>query len=211
MTIGIVATVVGLVGALMLSPRFPIGLARARRAGRRFHADWVVLLPGAVVILLAVTVIGTVGAFTRRSRRAARPAVHATHVVDSLGVVASISGRLTAEQNGAAPQLRAVVVALVGALAIVTGSLVYLNSNDHLHDHPALFGATWDVQAAIDPGTATGALAALDDDPGVTATAVMRSGRVDVGGGSYPATGVLGGRGELGPTILEGRRGAAAR
>ena len=144
-------------GAVLLSPLFPIAVARRADPSIGIHADWLVLGLGAVTIAVVVLVIAFVAAYRATAPAASRRrdlarkssvAERAAHV----GLPPTITNglRMTFEPGRgrtAVPVRSALLGAVIGVVG-VSATLVFASSLDHLVATPRLSGSTWDFKVA---------------------------------------------------------------
>jgi ABC-type lipoprotein release transport system permease subunit len=152
--VGIGGIVVATVGAFLLSPLFPIGVARRAEPKLGLSADWTVFALGIVALLVVVTIIAGIAA--ARATRPARPRAssNASRLADALTraslapTIASGVGMALQRGRGRAtvPLISAVVGAALGIVG-VSGALVYRANLDHLAATPRVYGWTWDFKA----------------------------------------------------------------
>jgi hypothetical protein len=212
-------------GAIVLSPFFPIGIARQADPDPGFHADWLVLGVGiALVFVLASGVAFLV------SHRAARPAperVHHTYratsaVTERIAATGTrptlVNGVRMAIQPGMGRHAIPVRSALFGAIVGVAGAgaaLVFGASLGHLAATPGLYGWNWDVKAEIPASapcvdTATHGVGRVRGVEGVGVAAPTFD-AIEVDG--RPVTGwcFRSIHGHVGPVVVEGRAPAGRR
>ena len=151
------------VGAIVASPLFPIGVSRRAEPDLGLHADWAVLALGTVAVAAVVFAIGLLAAFrtTRmlsldgagptRRRASTIPEVAAQM---GLAPTATTGLRMALEPGRgrtAVPVRSAFLGALFGVLG-VTAVLVFASSLDHLVTTPRLYGWTEDFETAVASG-----------------------------------------------------------
>ncbi len=150
--------VLAVLGAVIASPLFPIGLARRADPDVGVHVDWVVLVLGAVAVAAAVLVVASVAAI-RNARRADLDAAperrrRASRVVDAsarAGLAPSVTNGLRmaldpGRGDDSVPIRSAYLGAVLGVLGVVA-VLVFASSLDHLVTTPGLYGSPWDFHA----------------------------------------------------------------
>jgi hypothetical protein len=220
-----VAAVLSIVVATALSPLFPVGLAREADLDAGVHADWLVLVPGALTVFAAVAGIAGLAAHRwSKGMRRLQPAadVGATaRFVSACGLapVPSEGARLALETGKGRrriPVLPTVAAAAAG-VALAAGSLIVAGSLSGLLDHSSRYGHAWNlVVTAPRDNQAFDAMARqLSTDRRVDGTAEARAGELRVrakSGGllEVSAVGYDSLRGGLAPTVLEGRLPASA-
>ncbi|MDQ6909248.1 MAG: ABC transporter permease [Actinomycetota bacterium] len=212
-----VAAVVALSLAVAASRWFPIGLASKIDPDRRFHADWVVLVP-AVVISLAF-VLGWAAAAGWRlsgspvSEAPWRQSAIATKVSRmaplTVGLGVTMAFRRSSERSGDLVR-PAIVGAVVGVLGVVAIMTIDRGLNDALAN-PARAGVTWDASVLPLPAdrTETGVAAARLDSiaavPVVADTAVVRRLVSEVNGTGVPVFSVQSTKGTIVLSSASGR------
>jgi ABC-type lipoprotein release transport system permease subunit len=205
--------------AVLLSPRFPFGLARRADPDVGFHADWIVL--GLGLLGLVVVVLGTATiAGLRVTRVAPDREIHARRRGSGVVARAATAGCGPTFTNGlrfavqpgrgsdSVPARSAFLGAIVGVTGIVA-ALVFAASLTHLVDTPTLSGWTWDVHG--DVPTASPCLDArsygVERDPAVAAVGVVCTtfDAVEVGGRPVTAWGFRELHGRIDPAVVQGR------
>jgi ABC-type lipoprotein release transport system permease subunit len=146
-----VAVPIAFVGAVALSPRFPIGFARTVDPDVGVNVDWAVLAPG--LVLLTLTVLGgAIAVAWRRSGRLSGEAVTSPNVVTAAvrrAVPLSVGlGTTMAFEQGRGRRSVPVRPALFGAIAGVLGIVGTYTIEHGLDDalsNPERAGVTWDA------------------------------------------------------------------
>jgi ABC-type lipoprotein release transport system permease subunit len=141
-------------GALLLSPFFPVGVARRADPDVGFHVDWVVVGVGLVAVVASVLVIAVVAAIratrpTRADDARARTSTIAERVAGTGASPALSNGVRLALERGRAPLAVPVRSAALGAVLGVLGVVAVLVFGTNLHDlvgSRARYGAPWDFQ-----------------------------------------------------------------
>jgi hypothetical protein len=214
------AAVVAGVGAVALSPLFPIGEARDIDPDVGVHADWLVLgigLAVTLVVLVATTwIVGllTAGREVRHVDR--RSSAIATWLARKGPLSVGLGARMALDRGsggGGVPTLPVLVGAIVGVLGVVSALTVDHAIHTTLAD-PRLVGVSWGVTVtpppdALTPTSVTPQLLAKvrQAAPG-SALAVVRRDIVDINGVGAPAYSVLDGGQQSPPislTTLSGR------
>jgi hypothetical protein len=142
------------VTAIVASNWFPVGLGRKVDPRRGVHADWVVLLPGAIAIaLLVLGATALIAWFSCRASEstAARVQLGPVSWVRRTAPVALGLGATMAFDGGSGRRRVPVRAALVGAVAGVLGVVATLTINHGLTDalrHPERAGVAWDAQVS---------------------------------------------------------------
>jgi hypothetical protein len=228
------AVLVGLVlvpvVAIALSPLFPVGLARRFDPDPGVHADLVALGTGGLVLLAAVAglaalsaarVVGKVaGRLPLRPRApadlASGPPPWVAVLADRLGrrlgpaPAAGVRFALAAPRSLSVPVRPALVGAVAGVVGLV-GVAVVGTSLDRFVETPARWGTAWDVAIAPEafggtPHLDDRARAAVLDDGDIAAAAVaLFDEQLTVDGHELLGTTFDPLKGDLGPTVVEGR------
>jgi FtsX-like permease family len=206
--------------AVALSPAFPLGLARRADPDPGWHADWLVLVPGAVVVALAAGAVCVVAAWRRaRVTWAGRgPRTRLSLVArwaEQLGLspvpTAGARFALEVKRGGGSARAGQVLVTVGLVVGVVVGSLVVRDSLNTLLGSPDRYGVVWDL--AIDlPDRGPPTMAVVDDlaqDQRVGGAALVSAGELTVRSGSgasqVPAVGTATLSGRMAPVVLQGR------
>jgi hypothetical protein len=233
-TVAIVAGAALAVGiAYLASPLGPVGAVRVAEVHPGLAFDGSVLILGAVVIVVAGTLLAIVPAWrsarvavsdpaTSRSRLAA--AVSAAG--GSLPAVVGIRFGIEPGAGRTSVPVRTTLLAAATAVALVTSVVVFSASLDHLLGAPRLYGSAWDGQIELDnlntPGgfndhdlpTLTKIEAQFervaDRSGSIAASALVPVGEVRAGAVAIPAIGYRARKPGVAPTIAEGRFPRAA-
>lgn len=212
-------TVLAGIGAVVLSPLFPIGVARRADPDLGFHADWVVLLLGLAgvgIVVLGIAYLAAVRATRTESERSPRPYRATTAVVERAAAAglrpAATNGLRMAIQSGrgaSAVPVRSAFGGAVFGVAGITIALVFAASLSHLVETPRLYGWTWDVKAEVP--TANPCVDANDFGigraSGVAAVGLVctTSGDFELEGRPVTGWGFRSLRGSIEPEIVDGR------
>lgn len=215
-----VGVVVAFIGAVALSPRFPIGLGRQVDPDVGVHVDWTVVGLGllAMSLVLLTTIVSTAYRATARLAgiRPARPSRLVGLLARADARPALLVGANLALDPGrdaralpTRPALAGVVVGVIG----VIGAQTLLAGIDDAIGHPARFGAGWDVET----GTAdfSGVLTfpdvmdTVDATDEVEASAVAGRSLLVIDGVTQPTYSIVPRKGDLDYTVLSGRRPSA--
>ena len=216
-----------MIGAIAMSPLFPVGVAREADPHVGFHIDWVVVGPGLVVVgavVLAIAVVALpIGAPDGR-RSAARPTrVRGRRGWSNAAAQAAAPPTLTnglrmalepGRGRSAVPVRSAYFGAVLGVLG-VTAVLVFSASLDQLVTTPTRFGWTWGF-ATADTNFSNSAQGCGTSDlglhrvEGVAAVAAVCIDGTQVDGRPVIGWGFTRLRGAISPGIVSGR-GAAIR
>lgn len=206
-----VATTSSTATAILLSVRFPIGLARQLEPDLGLHADWPRLLLGAGVVTALTLLAATLAALRATSSRS-RPSVRPSPVVQTVAGVGSLPmavGTGLALERGrgerALPVRPALASAVVGVLGIVAAVALVHGIDDAVRD-PGRSGQTWDARVYPDSLAQYRALpGALQRLPSVGAVAYMRKVNVEIDGTGTPVFAIEPVRGDLQFVTMRGR------
>jgi ABC-type lipoprotein release transport system permease subunit len=193
------AAVFGVATALVASWWFPVGVAARIDPDRGIHADWLVLAPGIVVLVLLV--LAGAALVARRacapaSTRKARVRSGVTKWIRRNAPVTVGVGASMALEPGAGRARVAVRPALIGAIVGVLGVTAAVTINHGLRDalaHPARAGVTWDASVTpadadyTDSGLKQEALDRVRAAPNVGAASLVDRELIDVNGVGVPA------------------------
>jgi hypothetical protein len=155
-----VGSLLALVGAVALSPLFPVGVARLADPSVGWHSDWVVLGVGVVGVATAIAGIASVAAL--QATRPPADSFNAARLRKSSRVAerAAIAGLAPTATNGlrfafdrgrsrTAIPIRSAYIGTVAGIVGLVAVCVFASSLDHLATTPRLSGTTWQF-ATID-------------------------------------------------------------
>ncbi len=207
------AIVIGVLGAVVVavvvSIWMPFGLAGRIDPDAGLDIDWLVLVPGALVLcvgclLLTVAVVWRIiGRPARESRRLPL----ATRVVEGVRArPAPAAGVRMALERGRGARAVPVGLALVGSVLVITGitgALTFGASLRRVLDEPRARGMSWDVQAT-DPDGKT-----ILADPDVVGATLAVGQTITINDATVEARGLKTLRGEPPAMFIEGRAPSA--
>ena len=212
--------VLAIVGAIVVSPLFPFGVARRADPDLGVHADWPVIALGTVASLVVIIFVSAAAAWRASSlsptgRWAPQTIARTSRLVDGVagaGLPPTIAGglRMALEpgRGRTARPVRSALVAAVIGVASATAVLVFTASLGHLVATPKLYGWTWDF-ATLDSTANTPCGASdygLAQMPGIGATAEICSQTVAVDGRPVPALAFTTLQGQpIAPEVVAGR------
>jgi ABC-type lipoprotein release transport system permease subunit len=147
-------------GAIALSPRFPVGLARQADPDVGVHVDWTVLGGGVALLVVLTAAIAAVAAYRTARAAASDRELHAyrwtSHAVERAAETGlrptTVNGLRMAVQAGRGRQaipVRSAVVGAIAGVAGITAAIVFAASLTHLIDTPRLYGWSWDISAEV--------------------------------------------------------------
>jgi ABC-type lipoprotein release transport system permease subunit len=215
--VGVGGVAVASITAFLLSPLFPIGVARRAEPHLGVSSDWTALALGGVGVLVVVTLVTGISALRATRPAPARPVPNASWLAAAMtrtSLAPTVAGGVgMALQRGrgraTVPLMSAVVGAALGIVGI-SGALVYRANLDHLVATPRLYGWTWDFKAddAVSNETScTNQDFGLARVPGVAALEAICYGtaNVTVDGRATNGWGVVPIRGTIGFEVTSGR------
>ena len=177
---GIVAVggaVVAAVVAVVLSPRFPVGIARRADPDLGVHADWVVLALGTATVAATVLAVALVAAWrtarapapghAERRRRASRTVEIASRIGFRPAATSGLRMACEPGRGTSAVPVRSGIAGAVFGIAGVTAVLVFGASLTHLVRSPSLAGWTWNLRAEVPTSANPNVLCVDRDDHGV--------------------------------------------
>jgi hypothetical protein len=209
--------ILSVVGAVLVSPLFPFGVARRADPDPGFHVDALVLIAGAAAILLVVAVIGGVaGVRATRSAavdRAGRRTGLASRTVEAgmssglpVSAAAGLRMALDPGRGQRAVPVRSALFAGMFAVSGLTAVAVFAASLGHLAATPRLYGSTFDfrVVTTSDPwcNRSDHGITRLG---GIESLAAVCYENIQVGSHTTTGWGEIALRGANGPEIVAGR------
>jgi ABC-type antimicrobial peptide transport system permease subunit len=224
-------SVLAVLGAWLVSPIFPLGLARKAEPHPGLRGDALVLGLGVVAGVLLVAALGwisarlVVRAALRRSDPSIRPAALTSAVGTSSPTVQVGVSAATNRNRASAPALPAVAGVLVAVAGLLAVGMV-ATSIRHLERTPSTYGYNWDAHVIVhdanrvahdandvapDANPCTPAQVAAARDRAVAAAADICSESIEIDGYAVTGTGFMPLRGDIGPTVLAGRAPRTAR
>ena len=207
------------VGALWLSPLFPLGIARRADPDVGLHADWLALALGMLAVAVAVLAISFFAAW-RATRPARSDRLQARRRPSPVVELAARAGLRPTATNGlrmalqagsgeSAVPVRSAFAGAIFGIAGIAAVLVFAASLGHLVATPRLSGWTWDLQLSVP--TTPGAVCADSNSYGITHVAGVEavSGvcyqNIEVGGRPVTGWGFRSLRGSIAPEVVAGR------
>jgi hypothetical protein len=152
LSIAVAGSLLGVGGAIALSPLFPVGIARRADPNPGWHIDWVVAALGVITIAAFVAVVELIA-----NRRATRAVTDASSAPRRRGLADAMAPHLRPTMaNGVrmaldpgrnertVPLRSAFIGAIVGIIGVVA-VLVFTSSLQNLVATPRLYGWGWDL------------------------------------------------------------------
>jgi hypothetical protein len=151
------AVVTASVVAVLLSPRFPIGLGRRVDPDVGLHLDLPIVVGGAAVVGLLLTGATAISAWRASAVQHQGSAERPSSLVGltrrlGFGVPVVVGAGLALEAGRgrrSLPVRSALTGTAVGVLGLV-GALVFLRGLDDAATHPERFGSVWNLEASFD-------------------------------------------------------------
>jgi hypothetical protein len=215
--IALPAALLSVLVAVLLSPLAPVGRARELEPDPGFDFNTSVIVPGAAAVLVAIVVMGVLGAAraVRAGDVAPRPGQTRRGAVASAlaragGPPPVVAGVRMALEGGPRPTpiaVRATLVAAMLAVGVGAAALTFAASLQHLLDTPRLYGQTWDFVSGTTGGPPITAATKrrLSGDPAFRDVGVGALGPVQIGGQDVGARALDDVKGSSAPTVLDGR------
>src|SRR4051794_40588075 len=191
-----VGAVTAIVVAVLLSPRFPIGYTRQFEVDIGFHADWLVLLAGALFVGLAIMLAAWLTA-ERSVRREAQveSSGNPPRALTGSGLPPAmlIGSRLAVEvgRGRRAVPVRAALIGAVAGVLTVVACLTFRNGlAETVHD-PARAGIVWDHEFARSGLFSDDEISMVTSDPAVDGSLHASWARaITIDGTSTPVFGI---------------------
>jgi ABC-type lipoprotein release transport system permease subunit len=211
-----VGAVLAVVGAVLASPLMPIGPARLAEPNRGITVNLAVLIGGLVLIPLVIGGLVAIPAWRAASAGTGAARVRSRHrrATDGLAaggappsvVIGVRNGMDSGVGRGRVPVRSAVIVSGL-AIALVVGTVGFATNLDRLANTPRLYGWDWTFKAGngFFPVHPKETLAGLGKVARVDAAAGATYGSIEIAGRPVATVGIDGLRGNVFPTLLEGR------
>jgi FtsX-like permease family len=144
------AALISVAGAVAASPLFPIGVGRKVEPSPGVDADWLVLVPGGLLLLASVSLIAYVTAVSSLGHRGATGSYTTSTVASwarrlGLPVPVTLGTRLALESGRgrtAVPARPAMVGAVAGVMGLVAAATFHTGLDDAVNT-PQRYGQTW--------------------------------------------------------------------
>jgi ABC-type lipoprotein release transport system permease subunit len=207
-----VGALVAVATAVALSPRFPIGLAGYLEPDRGVHADWLVLVPGAALLVLLAVVgaaLAALRATSRRPRTVTRPGSALIRAIRAYAPLPVAIGAGLALERGSGDRSLPVRPALAGAIAGIlgiVGAFGLVRGIDDALAAPQRSGQVWQAQVYPDEHHSPASLAdRLRREESIGAISTVHRVDVDIDGQGLPVYTLDPVQGELSFVVLRGR------
>ena len=209
--------VLGVAGAIALSPLMPLPGTVARRAELHpgVSVDAAVLVGGGILAAILAMVAsalpsaGVAAAAVRDGLSRARPSLASRLAARGLPAPAVVGVRFALEpgRGRAAVPVRTAIVTAATALALVLAAVTFSSSLSGSRQHPSRYGVTWDLAAGdmTSPEEAKGLADEVRKIPGVVAFAAMGTTAFDTPFGEIPSVMIRQEQGTMSPLITAGR------
>jgi len=222
--IALAGALVAVIVAFLASPMFPIGPARLAEPNPGISANVAFLglgFLGIVISLVAVAAYpawrgasalsGVLGAAeVRGSERPSRVANAAARTAAPPAMSAGLRMALEPGRGRTAVPVRTALIGLIAAIAAVASAFTYSTNLNRLVSTPRLYGWNWDtfVDAGFGPIGPPSLIRSIASDPSIADLAAGTYGADDtivIRGKRIPAVGIQPFKGQIFPTIVEGR------
>ena len=205
--VGIAATVVAVVIAVLGSARFPIGIAARIEPYPGVRVDGVVIAVGAFAIVMLSAALGAIA--PARERRTVRRPSKIAAALQAVGArpapVAGVRAALAGDGRGASAARTAGGVAV--AIVAIVAALTFQRGLGRLLDTPARYGWTWDVALERGDGEIPVEVQdALVAEPSVEGLSIGRRTTLLRDGAAVQTFSFVPREGDTYPLIVEGRR-----
>ncbi len=205
-------TVLGVIGAVALSPLFPLGVARRAEPDPGLRVDPLLLLAGALVLVVLVGGVGFLVA-RRQAHRVETPARNSR-----LGALTARAGanppivvgvQLVDDPGRGRLGVRTAMVGTAVAVAGVCAVAVMATSLSTTIDEPSRYGWVWSAKPDLDSDDPPATIAAIAEEEDVTAIAVLDQADLDVDGEALQGHALEVMKGTMAFPVVEGRAPAS--
>jgi hypothetical protein len=153
--VAVAGALLALVGAVLASPLFPIGVGGLAEPDPGLSVDGVALALGVLGVLLAVVVVALLSAArlaraghgARQARRPARSAALVSDLGAPPPVTVGVEFALDQGRTRPALPVRSSLVGAMFGILVIVAVLVFSASLEHLVSTPSAYGWTWDTTA----------------------------------------------------------------
>ena len=205
LAVGVVGGAAAVVVAIALSGRAPVGPARAAEPSPGLDLNATYLLLGAIAIPILLVAVLAVPLW----RAGVNGDFRATGRSSFAGARLAAAGAGPVPVVGVGMAVRPLLLGVTGVLAGLIGALVFASGLSGLLDSPPHYGWAWDhlIEASgdipVDVQRTT--LAAFTDSDQVDGVAMLWYDRLVLGGEPLPAIGIERLKGDVHPTVVDGR------
>lgn len=204
-----IGSLLGALVAVLGSNRFPFGFVRVLEPTPGIRADWIIMLAGAVMFVVALTLwtITALVVVDRAKRVRPSPLVEAL-ATRGASATAGVGLRLAFTRRGRERGSgRGSVAGVLFSVAGVVAAVTFGASLDRLVNQPSRYGSNYDASVGDNGAEALpdGMVARLDADPDVTSLTLFAGSEARVGDITIPLLGLEVVRGGGQPTMLDGR------
>ena len=215
-----VAAVIAVIGAFLLSPLTPIGVARVAEPDPGLAFDATALLLGSLALLVVVLLIEAIPAWrTSRALSDTAPTSRPSRISSALAATGAppviATGVRMAREPGAgrtAVPVRTTIASALITIAAVTGALVVAASLNHLVDTPSLYGWNWNATVSVGGNdlAATKLNQAtvqrrIAESSEVAHTSTLSISAIEINGRQIPTAGLDTRNRQPGPAVPDGR------
>ena len=207
----VLAPLVAVAVAYLVSPLFPLGAARALEPQLGLRADPLVLILGGVGWLVVLALLTFAVAWAGAARVPSDARATASRRFGGLtavrGAVPAAIGLRYGLQPGRARRAlrRTAFVGVIVAVMGIVGSVVFVRSLDSFTETPARYGLPFDLALELPTDGAGPVLAQLAGYRDLAAVAARSSDVVEIEGRSVDAYGLDAVKGTISPTLRSGR------
>jgi hypothetical protein len=210
---GAVGTVLAVSGAVALSPRFPLGVARQAEPDPGVAFDGLALGVGALALLLLVAATGYVAARRlagRGEERSQVSVVAATAARAGAAPSVVVGLRLAGDRGRGRTAVRTAMVGTGLAVAGLCAVAVLAGSLTAVLDQPERYGWAWSSKPDLDSEDPPATVEAITGEDDVAAVGVLRQASLDLDGEGVDGFALEVNKGSMAGPVLEGRLPGAA-
>ena len=211
--IGALGSTVGIGIALVMSPIWPLGLARDAEPHPGFAVDWIVLGVGAAVLTSFAILAGGISTarlatYGRRTRLGAVRQTRTSSVIRHSGLPVSaalgIRHALESGRGRAAVPVRSAMIATALAIATIVVAATFNASTNHLLATRHLYGWVNDAEISTLNLSADPVVAGLTENPAIAAVAAGTGVQLDIAGRTVNTVALDNVQRSVRPDLLEG-------
>ena len=205
LAIGLVGAAIAVAVAFALSSQAPVGPARIAEPSRGLQLNTIYLSVGAVAIPLLLLAALVVPVWRATATDPSRPTIRSSFAVARLAA----AGARPVVLAGVRMVVRPLMIGVAGVMAGLIAVLVFASGLSNLLGTPSNYGWDWDhlieVSGELPVEAQQEGLAAFTDSDQVVGMSVLWYDRVVLGGEPLPSIGVERLKGDVHPTIVDGR------